>query len=474
MPTASPAARALTLPRVLLFSAAGMPVAAIATAIAIYLPRHFASHVGISLAAVGGAFAIVRLLDISVDLLLGLAMDRTRTALGRYRVWMLGGIPIVLLAVYMLFVDPAGVTMATLIVWLLVLYLGMSTLQLAHAAWAATIAPSYHERSRLFGLMAALGIAGSLSVFLAPVALEAAGRSDAEAVSTMGWMIIFATPISVGLMAISIPERIRPNLEARRFQLRDYWDLVSRPSMLRILVADFCLSLGPGWLSATVLFFLIDARGFSLAQANILLALSISAGFAGAPLVSRLAVRWSKHRALMVAAVGYAITLCAIVVSPKGAMPQAIAVMFMMGFFNAAFSALLRAMTADVSDELRLEQGQERAGLLYAITTLTTKAAGAFSIFLTFTVLDRIGYDAKAGSLNDAAALRGLEIASIAGPVGFVMLGAFCCLGYRLTAERHAEIKHALDAREAAYVEAPILQAVTAEVHAVEPGASKP
>ena len=130
MPTATPAGRGLTLPNVLLFSAAGMPVAAIATAIAIYLPRHFASHVGISLAAVGGAFAIVRLLDISVDLLLGLAMDRTRTPLGRYRVWMLGGIPIVLLAVYMLFVDPAGVTMATLIVWLLVLYLGMSTLQL--------------------------------------------------------------------------------------------------------------------------------------------------------------------------------------------------------------------------------------------------------------------------------------------------------------------------------------------------------
>lgn len=459
--------RPLTLPGVLLFATAGMPVAAITTAIAIYLPRHFASHVGISLAAVGSAFAIVRLLDISVDLFLGLAMDRTRTAVGRYRAWMLAGVPIVLLAVYMLFVDPAGVTMVTLIVWLLVLYLGMSTLALAHAAWAATLAPSYHERSRLFGVMAALGIAGSLSIFLAPVILERLGRSDAEAVRMMGWMIIVATPITVCLVAAFTRERIRPDLEARRFQLRDYWELITRPSMLRILIADFCFSLGPGWLSATVLFFLIDARGFSLAQANILLALSISAGFLGAPLVSRLAVRWSKHRALMVSAIGYAFTLCAIVAAPRANMPMAVLVMFLMGFFNAAFAALLRAMTADVSDELRLEQGQERAGLLYAIITLTTKAAGAISIFLTFTVLERIGYDAKAGAANDADALRGLEIASIAGPVGFVLLGAACCLGYRLTAERHGEIRRELDAREAAFVEAPVLQTMTSEVHAV-------
>jgi len=281
----------------------------------------------------------------------------------------------------------------------------------------------------------------------------------------MGWMIIFATPITVALVAATTPERIRPNLETRRFQLRDYWDLVSRPTMLRIIVADFCLSLGPGWLSATVLFFLIDGRGFTLSQANILLAIAISAGFAGAPLVSRLAIHWSKHRALMVAALGYTVTLCAILVCPRGSLPHGVVIMFMMGFFNAAFSALLRAMTADVSDELRLEQGQERAGLLYAITTLTTKAAGAFSIFLTFTVLDRIGYDAKAGAANDADALRGLEIASIAGPVGFVLLGALCCVGYRLTAERHAQIRKDLDAREAAFMEAPILQAVTADAH---------
>jgi len=438
----------------------------VSSSIAIYLPRHFASHAGISLAAVGSAFALVRLLDIWVDLALGLAMDRTRTVFGRYRAWMVAGVPVLLLAVYMLYIHTAGITTAGLILWLLVLYLGLSILVLSHVAWASTLVPTYNERSRLFGVIAAVGIVGSIAVFGTPVVLARLGQSDAGAVPTMGWMIIVAAPLAVALVALTTRETVRENLGHARFQLRDYLDLASRPTMLRIMAADFCLALGPGWLSATVLFFLMDGRGFTLTQANLLLVVSITAGFLGAPLVSRLAMRWSKHRALMVAAVGYMTTLFAIWAAPRGAFPAAVAIMFVMGFFNAAFVALIRAMTADFSDELRLEQGQERAGLLYAITTLTQKAAGAFSIFLTFNVLQQVGYVAKAGAHNSPEALRGLQMASILGPAGFVLLGAVACIGYRLNAARHAEIRQALDAREAAFAEAPIVQGMTGEAHA--------
>lgn len=456
-----------------LFAVAGMPVAALTLAIGVYLPRHFASHVGISLAAVGSAFAIVRLLDISVDLLLGLAMDRTRTPWGRYRVWMVVGAPILMVAVYMLFIQPVAVTPFTLMVWLLVLYLGMSILSLAHAAWAATLAPSYDERSRLFGRMAALGIVGSLSVLLAPMVVGWTGGSDAQTVPVMGWMIICATPVVVALATLATTERIRPNLGPRHVRVQDYWALISRPTMRRILLADFCLALGPGWLGATVLFFLVDARGFSLSEATLLLVVATCSGFVGAPLLSRLAMRWSKHRALMLSTVGYAATLGAIVVAPKGSMAFAAAIMFVMGCFNAGFAALLRAMTADVSDELRLEQNRERAGLLYALVTLTSKVAGACSIFLTFTVLERIGYDPASGPANTATALRGLEIASIAGPIGFVLLGGLCCLGYRLTAERHAQIRVALDAREASAAGAAPCSPMTAGSN-MPPPAAKP
>lgn len=430
------------------FAAVSLPLGAIQSVIAIYLPRHFASHVGISLAAVGGTFAIVRLLDIWVDLFLGLAMDRTKSRWGRYRLWLIAGVPVVMLSVYMLFINANGISTATLILWLLLLYLGISMLLLAHAAWAATLVSTYHERSRVFGVVAAVSVVGSVMIFLSPVLLEQLGQVDEQAVPMMGWLIIVATPIAVAVVLFSTNERIRPNLETQRFSMRDYWELLTRPTMRRILLADFCFALGPGWLSATLLFLLVDARSFSLSQANTLLAISMASSFLGALALSWLAMRWSKHLALMLAAFGYVAALVSLLVVPQGAVVLMGLNLALLGFCSGAFFALIRAMTADVSDEIRLEKGQERAGLLYAIIVLTTKAAGAFSIFMTFTVLDLIGYDAAAGPQNTPDALRGLEFASIAGPVAFVFLGAVCLFGYDLTAQRHDEIRRVLDARD--------------------------
>jgi riboflavin synthase alpha subunit len=113
---------------------------------------------GVSLTVVGAAWATVRLLDIGVDLVLGVIMDRTRTPWGRYRVWMIIGGPILMVSVYQLFLAKAGIGAGYLIFWLLVYYLGTSIIGLAHSAWGATLTKSYDERSRVFGVLAAVGV----------------------------------------------------------------------------------------------------------------------------------------------------------------------------------------------------------------------------------------------------------------------------------------------------------------------------
>ena len=130
----------LPLPVVLAFSSTALPIAAIGLVMAVYLPRFFAGQIGLSLAAVGGAFTIVRLIDMALDPLLGMAMDRTNSKIGRYRPWLLVGGPIVMLAAYMLFMAHPGITELYLIGWLLVLYLGISILTLSQAAWGASLA----------------------------------------------------------------------------------------------------------------------------------------------------------------------------------------------------------------------------------------------------------------------------------------------------------------------------------------------
>ena len=112
---------------------------------------------------------------------------------------------------------------------------------------------------------------------------------------------------------------------------------------------------------------------------------------------------------------------------------------------------------------MRLDGGKERIGLIYALTVLTGKVAGAFSIFLTFTVLARVGYNAKEGATNTAEAIHNLELAYLIGPIVFVMLGGACFIGYKLDAKNHAEVRRKLEERDALYDEAAIIASVTAE-----------
>lgn len=445
---------------VLSFSTLALPLGALAVAVAVYIPPYFAAHLGVNLAAIGAAFAIVRLLDIGVDPVLGLVMDRTRTKIGRYRVWIMLGGPILMAAVYALFEAPHGIGIGYLIVWLLIFYLGNSILGLGHSAWAATLATEYHQRSRVFGVLAAAGVIGAVIVLLIPIAAARFGWSEAQGVRAMGWFIFALIPVVVALVCLRTPERVA-KAEHEQFALKDYLSLLLKPDLLRLFLAQMALTLGPGWMSALYMFFFTDSRGFSAEQASALLLVYVIAGIVGAPLTARLAMRFSKHRTLMVTTTAYSLGLCTVMILPKGNVPIAIPVMFWCGFMAAGFDLMIRAMLADVADEVRLEQGQERLSLIYALNALANKIASAFAIGLTFPLLAQIGYRASGG--NTADAIFGLELAYIIGPIVFVMLGGACVLGWKLDAAKHADIRAQLDRRDALYAEAPILETFGAE-----------
>ena len=431
------------------FAATSLPLSALGIAVSVHLPAYFAANIGVELAVVGAAFAIVRFIDIPIEPALGILMDRTRSPIGRYRLWTLLGAPLLMLGLYMLMTAGRGVGQSYLITWLLVMYLGVSILFLSHSAWAATLARSYDDRARLFGVMAAVGVGGAVSVLMIPIVMEQMGYSEPQGIQAMIWYIIVLAPIAVGLVVWRTPETLATEVTGQRFQLRDYWELITDHSMRRILLADLALSLGPGWMAALYIFYSRDSLQLSGGATNILLAIYIVAGVAGAPMLASVATRISKHRTVMVCCVSYSLLLLTLPFLPKGSLLAAAPVLFLTGFFAAGFNVLTRAMTADVADEVRLRQGKERSGLLYALTTLTSKIAAGASIFLTFNVLSQVGYDPKLGQANSPEAIQALMLCFLVGPIVFVMLGALTMIGYRLDAERAADVRRQLDARDA-------------------------
>jgi Na+/melibiose symporter-like transporter len=106
-------------------------------------------------------------------------------------------------------------------------------------------------------------------------------------------------------------------------------------------------------------------------------------------------------------------------------------------------------MVADVADQLRLETGQERSGVLYGLVTLTQKLGSSLAVTIIYPVLDMVGFNAKPGAVNTPEALQGLSMSYVFAPIILVTIGSVCLIGYKLDAKRQSEIRQALEELEA-------------------------
>ena len=129
---------------------------------------------------------------------------------------------------------------------LVVLYIGFSMVTLGHSSWAVALVPEYHQRSRIYGWMQAMGVVAIVTVLAIPGILHKVWNVDVPGgVQGMGWFIIGITPLTIFLCAVLVGEP-RLSEKSQRITLKDYGTMLARASLLRILVADLFLALGPG------------------------------------------------------------------------------------------------------------------------------------------------------------------------------------------------------------------------------------
>lgn len=441
----------LSRTRIATFAAGAFPVGALVTTLGVYLTHYYAAHVGIPLAAVGIAFMAVRLIDIVFDPLLGIAMDHTRTRIGRFRPWLALSAPVLILASIAIYFPPQGVGTFYLIVWLLVVYLGFSMLTLSQAGWGATLVAEYHQRSNVYGWIQAVGVLGAVGVLLVPDLLASFWKTvPVKGVPLMGAFVLGSIVLGAGITTLFAFE---PDREAEgnteRFGIRDYWPLIKRPETLRLVCTDLFCTLGPAITAPLYLFFFEQARGYTPSQANYLLLIYILAGLAAPAAWSQVAHHFGKHQTIRIASICYVIAQGTLVSLPSAHLVAMSFAMFTVGFIASSFGFLVRAMVADVSDEVLLETGKDRTAMLYAFVTSTTKIGGTLSVGVAYVILPLFGFVAKQGVVNTADALWGLKACYLLPPVICVLIGGLAMWGYKLDEKRHSEIRLALSARDA-------------------------
>jgi GPH family glycoside/pentoside/hexuronide:cation symporter len=428
------------------FAGPAIPISAMGLPLVVYLPEYYINSLGLPMAMVGAAFLIVKLVDMMLDPVLGGMMDRTRTRFGRFRPWLAAGTPIIAIGTFALFMAQPGVGPLYLWFWLAVLYVGYSMVVLSQTAWGAVLSTDYQQRSRVFAWWQGANVVGMILVLCLPPIVTGMFKGDhLDSMQAMGWFIVLLAPLTVLLAVTTVGEPTAPPRHGKT-GLKQYLNLLTRPSVRRLLIADLLMGLAPGIAGTLFLFFFERMKGFDKTQAGILLLIYFIAALAGAPLWPMLAKRIGKHRALAVASVIYAVVQLTAVITPPGELVLGMIVLVLAGLPYSAAQLLVRAMMADIGDEERLESGVDKTGLLYAIVTGTVKLGYALAVGV-FILLGMMGFDPKTPTPSGDAALVGLYAFA---PAILGLVVAAVMMRYPLDENRLAEIQRQLAARDAA------------------------
>ena len=171
-------------------------------------------------------------------------------------------------------------------------------------------------------------------------------------------------------------------------------------------------------------------------------------GIAAGPIWAAIARRHGKHRTAVIGElVQAAVNLGLLLVAP-GQLPLLLALTLAQGLAQGSGNLMLRSMVADAADHHRLATGIDRTALFFSVFSISTKAGMAAAVGIALPLVAWLGFD-PAATTNTPSALRGLALIFALGPAIAHLISAALIHAFPIDQAAHAEIRRALDARDA-------------------------
>ncbi|MCB1686799.1 MAG: MFS transporter, partial [Pseudomonadales bacterium] len=272
--TAAASATTIGRAKIALYGLVNLPTSVVGLPIALYIPAFYSQNLGLSLAAVGALIALSRLTDVITDPAIGIASDRWKTRFGRRKPWMVLGMPLKVLSLWMLFVPESGfaeyvwglmggeaITNLYLFIWISALYLGFTLVDLPYRAWGAELSPDYDERSRVTGWREAFGYGGTLAALLIPLLMSTLfDRPGAgNALLALAAFVVVLMPLLTApalLLVRELPSRSKP---AAPVPWRRGLKIVLRNGPYRRLVISLLFLVAAVSMTASLSFFFVGS-----------------------------------------------------------------------------------------------------------------------------------------------------------------------------------------------------------------------
>ena len=419
---------------------------------------------GITAAAAGTLFLVVRISDAFTDPMMGLIADRTDTPWGKFRPWILwSAVPFAVLAVLTFTTPDLGPTGK---LWWAYLTYGLLMVvytvnNLPYSALSGVMTGDPDERTSLSTYRFVAAMLGAMVVQgLALPLVDFFGQGDDQ----RGYQLTVA---AFGLVAVAFfvvtflttKERVRPDPGQRSTVREDLGDLArNKPwlAMFALALTTFVALSMRGSVAYFYFEYYLDVDDVSRAF-SVFNVYSICLLLVGIVAARPLAARFGKRDVFRAGIVGTVAFTAAYVFLP----PDAPVVLYVVEGFRQllwGFTVpLLWAMMGDVADFSEWKTGRRATGMVFSGVVFALKAGLGFGGAIAGWALATYGYQANVE--QTAEALTGIVmLMSVYPAVGFA-LGAVCLLFYSIDREGEREIAAALALRREQAEAAPVAAA---------------
>lgn len=419
-----------------------------------FLLFYFTDVVGIGAAIAGTLLLVGRLLDGTLDLIVGTLIDRTNTRWGKARPWVLFATPVLVVSFIMLFNVPEGLSQTGKEIYAFVFYflclgIGFVCSNLAYHTLLSVITSSSKMRVSLTVLRTFFAIFTTLVVNVAtiPIITSLGGGQSAWSSLTLTYGIIAAVTFIV--MFLGTKERVKSTLppeESSNLPLRIKVGHLVRNPYFFLAFGFFLLTYLLSGTQGVGVYFAKDVLGdpnlYSLLGLVGILPILIGIWFM-APIIGRV----GKRRAMLVGIVISIVGICISLIDPSNITLYLVGAL-LRGIGTIPSSAAMFALVADVVDYGEWKRGVRLDGMTYAAATAGQNFGAGLGVALTGWILAAGAYDGSAATQLPSAIASEIFLSLWLPLICTVALGI---LIYFLNIDKHlSQIQRDLAARRAA------------------------
>ncbi len=470
--------RKLSLPTMFAFGTGQISEGIKNQAFNVFVLFYYQQVIGIPGSLAGLALAIAMIFDAISDPLAGVLSDRLRSRWGRRHPFMfVSAFPLVACFIA-LFAPPDGMGDFGYFLWLTlfaVLVRGSLTFfYVPHLALGAEIAQDYHQRSTLFAFSTVFSITAMALVsiigyryFFPTTELYNPGTLNPD--RYLPFAEFFAGLMFIAIMACCIGTRKEiPHMQLDRANnplslessLQDFKAIFGNRSFRLILAGMLMTTFAIAVEAVMSPFMGIHFWGLRTEQLGLISIGTLIGLWIGLPLAPKITARLDKRLALVIPAVfvvfnaNAALCLRLLDVSwfPDNDSPWIFWIYFLryllQGIFLPVILASFNSMFADISDEVELQTGVRREGVIYASRSFANKVTSAMGAFIGGIVLDVIAFP-RGAALGTVPADTVWWLGFMEGPATSLisLTGVMFYLRYEIDRRRHAEIIAGINAR---------------------------